>query len=176
MSTIWVGGDSEIEIREKKARVEDAVEAVRSTVEEGIIPGGCVTNLRLITLLARHKDSKSSWEVLGKALMAPLELLLTNCGEDPKFVSDMLIDKTKHGSALPKWTFDAVSHKLVNPWKKGILEPAKVMRVSIGNAISVATLLITLGGMVVVPRNTDLETQMALADKHFSSMMEQVNE
>jgi len=72
---------------------------------------------------------------------------------------------------VPSMAFDASQHKLVDPFEAGIIEPAKVCRVSMANALSVASLLMTLGGIVVVPRDTNLESQLMLADKAFKDMM-----
>lgn len=177
VSTIWVGGASELEIREKKHRVEDAVEAVRSAIAEGIIPGGCSVHLKIAGLLAETAKTKPAVEILINALQEPVKLLLTNCGEDP----DAIIPKLKESLVTsfndldlvraPNVVFDANKHEFVNPLEAGIIEPAKVCRVAMGNALSVASLLMTLGGIVVVPRDAGLESQLALADKAFKDMM-----
>jgi chaperonin GroEL len=163
VSTIHVGGSSDLEIREKKDRVEDAVEAVRSAIAEGVVSGGCSVHLALATELSRRTDRKDSWGILEKALMEPFALLMTNCGEDPLAILD----------AMPEGkVFDANEHEFVDPFEAGIIEPAKVVRCSLGNALSVAALLTTLGGVVVVPRDGALESQMELANQAFKSMME----
>ena len=162
ISTIHVGGVSDLIVRERKGRVEDAVEAVRSAIAEGIIPGGCYIQLELASLIEKHKERKLSWEIMSNALREPYKLLLENCGEDYTEVLTGL----KTGKI-----FDANEHKYVDPYKAGIIEPAKVARVSIGNALSVASLLITLGGIVCVPRNSELEGQLAMAEQSFKSMM-----
>jgi chaperonin GroEL len=172
VSTIYVGGASELEIREKKDRVEDAVEAVRSAIAEGIIPGGCSVHLKLITELRDHPDKKESWAILGRALEAPFNLLMTNCGEEPDMILQLLgMNLTAGDPGLPKTVFDANSHTITDPFKAGIIEPAKVCRVSIGNALSVASLLITIGGIVVVPRDAGLENQLALSKQAFQDMI-----
>lgn len=163
VSTVHVGGSSDLEIREKKGRVEDAVEAVRSAIAEGVVAGGCNMHLALASLLETHPQRNPSWTILINSLRAPFKLLMTNCGEDPEEVYSKLKSDV---------IFDANKHEYVNPWKAGIIEPAKVTRVSIGNALSVAGLLTTLGGILVVPRDTGLETQMELANQAFKSMME----
>lgn len=163
VSTIHVGGSSDLEIREKKDRVEDAVEAVRSAIAEGIVSGGCSVHLALADALRYYSDRKESWDILVNALQAPFNLLMTNCGEDP----DQVLRDLQKGKV-----FDANEHQYVNPFEAGIIEPAKVVRCSIGNALSVATLLTTLGGIVVVPRDAGLETQMELANQAFKSMMD----
>lgn len=169
VSTIHVGGSSDLEIREKKDRVEDAVEAVRSAIAEGIVPGGCNMHLRIADAIPLHKDYKKSWSILTDALLAPFHLLLTNCGEDPLEIYPQLVE-------TPDRVFDANTHTFVDPFVVGIIEPAKVVRVSVGNALSVATLLTTLGGIIVVPRDAGLETQMELANQAFSSMMNSVKD
>lgn len=171
VSTIWVGGGSELEAREKKARVEDAVEAVRSAIAEGIIPGGCGVHLVLSDLIARHPDYVQSWDIMIKALRAPFELLLSNCGEDFADIWNALEPFIVGKQEPPKFIFDANAHRIVDPEVAGIIEPAKVCRVSLGNALSVASLLITLGGIVVVPRDFGLENQLALSKQAFTDMM-----
>ena len=171
VSTIWVGGGSELEAREKKARVEDAVEAVRSAIAEGIIPGGCGVHLVLSDIIAHHPDRVQSWDIMIKALKAPFEVLLTNCGEDFTDIWNALEQHIVGMQAPPKFIFDANAHRIVDPERAGIIEPAKVCRVSLGNALSVASLLITLGGIVVVPRDFGLENQLALSKQAFQDMM-----
>ena len=171
ISTIWVGGSSELETREKKARVEDAVEAVRSAIAEGIIPGGCGVHLVLADMLSKHPKAKESWSIMVKALKAPFELLLSNCGEDVSSVWSALQEHIVDKKAPPAFIFDASEHTIVDPIKTGIIEPAKVCRVAIGNALSVASLLITLGGIVVVPRDSQLENQLEMSKATFREMM-----
>jgi len=172
LSTIWVGGASELEIREKKDRVEDAVEAVRSAIAEGVIPGGCTVHLKLQQELSNHPDKKDSWNILIQALGEPFNLLMENCGEDAAMVRQLLGMNLVAGEpGLPQVVFDANTHKLDDPFKAGIIEPAKVCRVSIGNALSVASLLITLGGIVVVPRDSQMEMQLEMSKNAFKDMM-----
>jgi chaperonin GroEL len=172
VSTIWVGGGSELEAREKKARVEDAVEAVRSAIAEGIIPGGCGVHLVLSDIIAKHPNYVKSWDIMIKALRTPFELLLYNCGEDFADIWNVLEQHVINRQDPPKFIFDANTHRVVDPEKAGIIEPAKVCRVSIGNALSVASLLITLGGIVVTPRDFTLENQLAMSRDAFKQMMD----
>ena len=171
VSTIWVGGGSELEAREKKARVEDAVEAVRSAIAEGIIPGGCGVHLVLADIIRRHPDRLPSWLIMEQALIEPFKLLLSNCGEDFTDVWNALGGFVTGCDQPPSQIFDANTHKLVQPEAAGIIEPAKVCRVSIGNALSVASILSTLGGLVVSPRDAGLENQLALSKSAFRDMM-----
>lgn len=171
VSTIHVGGNSDLEIREKKDRVEDAVEAVRSAIAEGIVPGGCSLHLQLSKLLSNHPLKQPTWNILVEALKAPFYCLLTNCGEE---VAPILEQVSAHldVNKCPTQIFDALQHTMVDPMEAGIIEPAKVIRVSIGNAVSVATLLTTLGGIIVVPRNNELDMQIDVANQAFKSMMD----
>jgi chaperonin GroEL len=172
ISTIHVGGSSELEVREKKARVEDAVEAVRSAIAEGVIPGGCIMHLKFAELLKNQLTDKPATIILINALKEPIKLLLNNCGEDWIPV----VDRFEKSLALAPedmflTVFDANKHEFVNAVEAGIIEPAKVCRVSLGNAISVASLLITLGGIVVVPRDSGMETQLEMSKQAFKDMM-----
>jgi chaperonin GroEL len=177
VATIIVGGNSDLEIREKKGRVEDAVEAVRSAIAEGIVPGGASMHLRLAKELSVHPDKSVSWDILIESLRAPFNLLMSNCGEDPSSIYEHIKPHVENlKSERPEAVFDANEHKVVDPISAGIIEPAKVVRVSIGNALSVASLLTTLGGIVVVPRDSNLEMQMELANQAFSNMMSTAGE
>lgn len=170
VATVVVGGTSDLEIREKKGRVEDAVEAVRSAIAEGVVPGGCAMHLKIAAMLTEHKDRKESWSVLTKSLEAPFRRLLSNCGSADDNISITVATKPKSKTLV----FDARNHELADPFEAGIIEPTKVVRVSVGNALSVASLLTTLGGMVVVPRNADAELQMDIANHAFKNMMSTV--
>jgi len=177
VATIIVGGNSDLEIREKKGRVEDAVEAVRSAIAEGIVPGGATMHLRLAKELSSRRDKSVAWDILIDALRAPFDLLMTNCGEDPSSVYMAIKEYVEDTQTVrPALVFDANEHKTVDPLDVGIIEPAKVVRVSISNALSVASLLTTLGGIVVVPRDGNLEMQMELANQAFSNMMSTAEE
>jgi chaperonin GroEL len=173
ISTIWVGGTSDLEVREKKARVEDAVEAVRSAQAEGVIPGGAVVSMKLSNIIS-SMGHKKSWSILAEALQVPFDTLMLNCGEDPSEIRGQC--DTSLSATLPVLVFDANEHKFVEPFSAGIIEPAKVCRVSIGNALSIASLFITLGGIVCVPRNSDMELQLEMANNSFKNMMSTVDQ
>jgi chaperonin GroEL len=171
ISTIWVGGGSELEAREKRDRVEDAVEAVKSAIAEGIVPGGCAVQLTLAYIINNHPNKKPSWSIMATALTEPFDLLLNNCGENTQDVWPLLESEYVNQKGLPAKVFDANAHEVVDPMAAGIIEPAKVARVTIGNALSVAGLLVTLGGIVVAPRNAGLEQQLELSKGAFREMM-----
>lgn len=174
ISTIWVGGGSELEAREKRDRVEDAVEAVKSAIAEGIIPGGCAVQLTISQMISLNPNKKPSWDIMAEALSEPFNLLLNNCGENIEEVwpeiRNHILTSAELGK-LPEMVFDAQQHIIVNAVAAGIIEPAKVCRVTIGNALSVASLLTTLGGIVVSPRNASLEQQLELSKGAFREMM-----
>jgi chaperonin GroEL len=174
ISTIWVGGGSELEAREKRDRVEDAVEAVKSAIAEGIIPGGCTVQLTLSHMISLDQNKKPSWDIMAMALSDPFTLLLTNCGESVEEVWPILgphIHFSAVNKQMPAMVFDANQHTIVECMVAGIIEPTKVCRVTIGNALSVASLLVTLGGIVVTPRDSGLENQLALSKQAFQDMM-----
>ena len=162
IATIHVGGVSDLIVRERKGRVEDAVEAVRSAIAEGIIPGGCKVQIELSKLISKHKNKKESWIIMEKALLVPFALLLSNCGENFDEIYPQMDGKK---------IFDANMHEWVDPYKRGIIEPAKVARVAIGNALSVASLLFNIGGIVCTPSNSELEAQLAMSKQAFNDMM-----
>ena len=168
--TIWVGGMTEAEIRERKDRLQDALEAVRSAIAEGCCAGGGVTYLALGKAIIAHPDYtkyQGSWDVLVKALYAPMRMILANCGEseiEGEFLVKVVGGFIKGGEVVkPTITYDAANHVYVNPSESGIIEPAKVLRVAIGNSLSIATILATLGGIISSSVNPDLEAQMDAA-------------
>jgi chaperonin GroEL (HSP60 family) len=108
---------------------------------------------------------------MATALMEPFDLLLNNCGEHTQDVWPLIKDEYENQKGLPTKVFDANAHEVVDPMVAGIIEPAKVCRVTIGNALSVASLLVTLGGIVVTPRNAGLEQQLELSKSAFKDMM-----
>lgn len=165
ISTLFIGGATNFEIRERKDRAEDALEAVRSAIAEGIVPGGCAMQQAMKRHIQGLETFKPAYQILVAALDAPLNLLLSNCGETPDDIIALLAKE--QGMKI----FDAENHVIVDPYQAGIIEPAKVCRVSLGNALSVASLLITLGGIVVVPRDTGLENQIAMHKQAFNDMM-----
>lgn len=158
ITTIFVGGLSELEVREAKARVEDAVCAVRAALKQGVVPGGATSLLRLSQL--------DIHPVLQRTLAEPIWRLLENAGLQSSAIT--VIQSEVRSNDL---VYDVNDHEMVDPWDKGILDPAKVIDTAIGNALSVAGILVTLGGVVVVTRDTNLENQSALSEQAFQSMM-----
>ncbi|HHT9119122.1 MAG TPA: chaperonin GroEL [Candidatus Hypogeohydataceae bacterium YC41] len=147
VAVIKVGGATEAEMNEKKARVEDALHATRAAVEEGIVPGGGVAYIRTIPALqeARKKfrgDEKLGLDIVMKALETPMKQIATNSGENGAVV----VEEVKNQST--NFGFDANTHQYVDMVKAGIIDPTKVTRVALESAASVAGLLLTTETMV----------------------------
>jgi chaperonin GroEL len=148
VAVIRVGGATEIEVKERKDRVDDAMHATRAAVEEGILPGGGVALLRASEVLkklrgAQNDDQKTGIEIVRKALSAPARQIALNAGEDGSVIVGKILDKDQYS-----YGFDAQNGEYVNMLTKGIIDPAKVVRQALQGAASVASLLITTEAMV----------------------------
>src|SRR5664279_2347161 len=147
VAVIRVGGATEVEVKEKKDRVEDALNATRAAVQEGIVPGGGVALLRASEQLKRIKtandDQKTGVEIVRKALSMPARQIAINAGEDGSVIVGKILEHTKYD-----YGFDSQTGEYTNLISKGIIDPTKVVRVAIQNAASVAALLITTEAMV----------------------------
>ena len=152
VAVIRVGGATEIEVKERKDRVDDAMHATRAAVEEGILPGGGVALLRATEALKKLKvandDQKTGVEIVRKAIQAPARQIAINAGEDGSVIVGKILEKDQYS-----FGFDAQSGEYVDMVKKGIIDPTKVVRTAIQDAASVAGLLITTEAMVAeVPK------------------------
>ena len=147
VAVIRVGGATEVEVKERKDRVDDAMHATRAAVEEGILPGGGVALLRATEALKKVKtandDQKTGVEIVRKALQAPARQIATNAGEDGSVIVGKILEKDQYS-----YGFDAQGAEYGNMLSKGIIDPTKVVRAAIQNAASVAGLLITTEAMV----------------------------
>jgi chaperonin GroEL len=147
VAVIRVGGGSEIEMKERKDRVDDAIHATRAAVAEGIVAGGGVTLLYAARVLdglkAENTDQKAGIDIVRRALQAPVRQIVENSGQDGSVVVGKLLDSTDHN-----WGYDAQAGQYTAMIKAGILDPAKVVRVALQNAASIAGLLITTEAMV----------------------------
>src|SRR6478735_129600 len=147
VAVIRVGGATEVEVKERKDRVDDAMHATRAAVEEGILPGGGVALLRagevLKKLRVANDDQKTGIEIVRKALSWPARQIALNAGEDGSIVIAKILEKDTYG-----FGFDAQSGEYVNLMSKGIIDPTKVVRAALQGAASVAGLLITPEAMV----------------------------
>jgi chaperonin GroEL len=145
VAVINVGAATETEMKEKKARVEDALHATRAAVEEGIVPGGGVALIRASAALANLKvseDEKIGVRIVQKALEEPARWIAQNAGAD----GSVVLDKIKNGKG--SFGFNAAAEEFEDLVKQGIVDPTKVVRCALQNAASVAGLLITTEAMI----------------------------
>jgi chaperonin GroEL len=152
VAVIRVGGATEVEVKERKDRVDDAMHATRAAVEEGILPGGGVALLRATEVLkkvrAHNDDQKTGVEIVRKALSWPARQIAINAGEDGSVIVGKILEKDQYA-----FGFDAQSGEYGNLVSKGIIDPTKVVRTALQDAASVAGLLITTEAMVAeVPK------------------------
>jgi len=147
VAVIRVGGATEVEVKERKDRVDDAMHATRAAVEEGIVPGGGVALLRSVEALKKIKtqneDQKHGVEIVRKAIQAPARQIALNAGEDGSVIVGKILEKDQYS-----YGFDAQNAEYGNMLTKGIIDPTKVVRCAIQDAASVAGLLITTEAMV----------------------------
>jgi chaperonin GroEL len=147
VAVIRVGGATEIEVKERKDRVDDAMHATRAAVEEGIIAGGGVALLYATRTLAgvtpANDDQKAGIDLVRRALQAPLRQIAENAGADGSLVVGKLLDRDD-----PNWGYDAQRGEYTDMVRAGIIDPVKVVRLALQDAASVASLLITTEAMI----------------------------
>src|SRR5438045_2174422 len=147
VAVIRVGGNSEVEVKERKDRVEDAMHATKAAVEEGVVPGGGVALLYAARVLdgltPANSDQKVGIQIVRKAIQAPARQMAENSGTDGAIVVGKLTDQNK-----PNYGYDAQSGEYKDMVAAGIIDPAKVVRVALQDAASIAGLLITTEAMV----------------------------
>ncbi len=164
VAVIKVGGATEVEVKEKKDRVDDALNATRAAVEEGIVPGGGVALLRALdaieSLRAANDDQKVGINIVRRALQAPLRQIAENAGEDGAVVVGKILDKKEYN-----YGYNAATGEYGNLVKEGVIDPAKVVRTALQDAASVAGLLITTEAMVAeVPKKASAAPAMPGGD------------
>ncbi|HMB55648.1 MAG TPA: chaperonin GroEL, partial [Arenimonas sp.] len=146
VAVIKVGASTEIEMKEKKARVEDALHATRAAVEEGVVPGGGVALIRALSAIGKltgaNDDQNVGIALALRAMEAPLREIVTNCGEEPSVV----LNKVKEGKG--SFGYNAATGEYGDMLAMGILDPTKVTRTALQNAASIAGLMITTEAMV----------------------------
>jgi chaperonin GroEL len=147
VAIIRVGGATEVEVKERKDRVDDALNATRAAVEEGIVPGGGTALLyasnALAALVPANEDQKVGINIIRRALQAPLRQIAENAGSDGAVVAGKLLE-----SKDPSWGFNAQTAVYEDLVKAGIIDPTKVVRTALQDAASIAGLLITTEAMV----------------------------
>ncbi len=147
VAVIKVGGATEVEVKERKDRVDDALHATRAAVEEGIVPGGGVALLRALKLLddlkVVNEDQKIGINIIRRAVQAPARQIAQNAGEDGSVIVGKILENGSYN-----WGYDAQNGTYGDLLAKGIIDPAKVVRTALQDAASVASLLITTEAMV----------------------------
>jgi len=146
VALIKVGAATEVEMKEKKARVEDALHATRAAVEEGVVPGGGVALVRAVAKLAKlrgaNEDQNVGIEIARRAMTEPLRQIVTNAGEE----GSVVLNKVAEGKG--NFGYNAATGEYTDMIKAGILDPTKVVRCALQNAASIAGLMITTEAMV----------------------------
>ncbi len=147
VAVIRVGGASEVEVKERKDRVDDALHATRAAVEEGVVAGGGVPLARASLILSKLKadndDQRFGIEIVRKAVQTPLRQIAENAGEDGAVIAGKTLDRDEYN-----WGFDAQAGEFKDLVKAGIVDPTKVVRTALQDAASVAGLLVTTEAMV----------------------------
>jgi chaperonin GroEL len=147
VAVIRVGGGSEVEVKERKDRVDDAMHATRAAVEEGVVAGGGVALLYSVKALDKvqyaNNDQKVGIDIVRRAILAPVKMIAENAGVDGAVVSGKLLE-----SKNTNWGYDAQTGEYVDMVKSGIIDPTKVVRTALQDAASVAALLITTEAMI----------------------------
>jgi chaperonin GroEL len=147
VAVIKVGGATEVEVKEKKDRVEDALNATRAAVEEGIVPGGGTALLRAKKAVGKlthdNADVQAGINIVLKAIEAPIRQIAENAGVEGSIVVGKILDQDS-----PDYGFDAQNEKYGDMFKAGIVDPAKVVRAALQDAASIAGLLVTTEAMV----------------------------
>ncbi|KRE09510.1 molecular chaperone GroEL [Bosea sp. Root381] len=147
VAVIRVGGATEVEVKEKKDRVDDAMHATRAAVEEGILPGGGVPLLRALKALAAVKpanaDQRTGVEIVRHALQAPARQIIENAGDDGAVIVGKLIEKNDYS-----WGYNSATGQYQDLVANGVIDPAKVVRTALEDAASIAALLITTEALV----------------------------
>lgn len=160
VAVISVGAETEVEMKQKKARVEDALHATRAAIEEGILPGGGVALLRCREAIENIRsnargDEKIGVDIVLHALSAPLRQIADNCGIDGAVVVDAVMEKPVNTG------FNAHTGEYVDMFKAGVIDPVKVVRTALANAASIAGLLLTTDAMVSTYDEDDKKKRLA---------------
>ena len=148
VAVIRVGGATEVEVKEKKDRVDDALHATRAAVEEGILPGGGVALLRALkaleTLKGANQDQQAGIDIVRRAIQSPAKQIAQNAGEDGSVIAGKILEKDDYN-----WGYNAATGEYQDLVANGVIDPAKVVRTALQDAASVSSLLITTEALVV---------------------------
>ena len=159
VAVIRVGGSTEVEVKERKDRVDDALHATRAAVEEGILPGGGIALLRALKALdgvkPENADQRAGVEIVRRAIQAPARQIAQNAGDDGSVVVGKLLEKSDYN-----WVYNAATGEYQDLVKVGIIDPAKVVRTALQDAASVASLLITTEALIAEKPKREKATAM----------------
>ena len=141
VAVLYIGAATEMEMKEKKDRVDDALHATRAAVEEGIVPGGGVAYVRASDVLAKmtgiNEDETTGIAIVRRAVEEPLRIIVENAG----YEGSVVVNKIKEGKG--DYGFNARTEKYENLFKAGVIDPTKVTRVALENAASIAGMMLT---------------------------------
>jgi len=147
VAIIQVGAATEVEMKEKKQRVEDALNATRAAVEEGIVPGGGIALLRASKILEgvkeKNEDRQAGVDIIRRACQSPVRQIAFNAGEEPSVVVDKILAKNE-----ATWGYNAATEEYTDLVKAGVIDPVKVVRSALQNAASVSSLMLTTEAMI----------------------------
>lgn len=159
VAVIRIGGATEIEVKERKDRVEDAINATRAAVAEGVVPGGGIALLRATKILANQayktEDERLGLDILRRAIQAPARQIIDNAGLDASLIVGKILENDSFN-----YGFDARKGEYVDMIKSGIIDPVKVVRIALQSAASVASLMATTECMIAEKPEKKTETPM----------------
>ncbi len=169
VAVLYIGAASEVEMKEKKDRVDDALHATRAAIEEGIIPGGGVAYLRSIPLLDKLKgdneDQNTGIEIVKRAIEEPLRQIVTNAGLE----GAVIVQKVRDGKG--DFGYNAQNDKFENLLKAGVIDPAKVARIALENAASIAGMFLTTEAVIVEEKEENPMPNPAMGGGGMPGMM-----
>lgn len=159
VAVINVGASSEVEMKEKKDRVDDALNATKAAVEEGILPGGGLALLSAAKVLSSvevdNEDQKIGVSIVEKACTAPFDCIMSNAGLNPEVIKMRLENVEKENPSAEIFGYDARTNKICSVFDAGIIDPTKVTRTALEMAVSVAGMLLTTEAVVSIEPDTD---------------------
>ena len=169
VAVLYIGAASEVEMKEKKDRVDDALHATRAAIEEGIIPGGGVGYLRALPLLEELKgendDQNTGIEIVKRAIEEPLRQIVVNAGKE----GAVIVQKVREGKN--DFGYNAQTDKFENLFKTGVIDPAKVARIALENAASIAGMFLTTEAVVVEEKEENPMPNPAMGGGGMPGMM-----
>lgn len=165
VAVLKIGASTEVEMKEKKDRIEDALHATRAAVEEGIVPGGGSAYLSIVSCLdnlqGENEDQNTGISIIRKAIEEPIRQIVSNAGLEPSVIVNKIKEHYDNGSKKYGFGYNARTGEFVNMFDDGVIDPTKVSRVALQNAASVAGLLLTTEATIVSnPDKKDTQNQM----------------